>query len=164
MIQSSEASLFMRSAKEYTQIKILDRPKKRLDAMIDLRTEILELCDVFYVKVKAVTDRIMSEVHDPEHDEGLIEVKIHKYMECFNIDLSALDDLLCEEIKIKQDDLRRAEKAAQNLIHEMNHILRVNDDALKVFLEDSKYKVEFLSKAKPLRPLVKREEFRDRAF
>ena len=46
----------------------------------------------------------------------------------------------------------------------MNHILRVNDDALKVFLEDSKYKVEFLSKAKPLRPQVKREEFRDRAF
>ena len=80
MIQSSEAALFMRSAKEYAQIKILDRPKKRLDAMIDLRTEILELCDEFYDKVKGVTDRIMSEVHDPEHDEGLIEIKISKYM------------------------------------------------------------------------------------
>ena len=43
----------------------------------------------------------MSEVHDPENDEGLIEIKIDKYLDCFSIDLSQLDELLCDEIKSK---------------------------------------------------------------
>ena len=59
----------------------------------------LTMCDAFYDQVKQVTDRILSEVHDPENDEGLIEIKIDKYLDCFSIDLSQLDELLCGEIK-----------------------------------------------------------------
>lgn len=95
----------MKNAKDYVQTKVLDRPKRRLDAMIDLRNELLAMCDNFYDEVKKVTDRIMSERHDPQEDAGLLEVDMKKYIKCFSVDLAALDSLLCEEIKIKKEDL-----------------------------------------------------------
>ena len=64
LIQQNEISKFHKSAKEYAQVRILDRPKKRLDAMIDLRSELLAICDEFFPKVKSVVDRILAEVHD----------------------------------------------------------------------------------------------------
>ena len=103
----------MKSAREYAQIKILDRPKRRLDAMIDLRTELLTMCDEFFDSVKKVTDRIMSEIHDPDADEGLLELDVQRYMNCFSIDLAKFDEVLCDEIKQKKNDLATAEKAAQ---------------------------------------------------
>ena len=63
----------MKNARDYAEVRILDRPKKRLDAMIDLRNELLKMCDGFYDKVKEVKDRFLSEVYDPETDSGLLE-------------------------------------------------------------------------------------------
>lgn len=76
VIQQNEAAVFLKNAREYAEVRILDRPKRRLDAMIDLRTELLKMCDSFYAEVKKVTDRMLSEVHDPELDEGLLEIDI----------------------------------------------------------------------------------------
>ena len=84
----------MKNAREYAEVRILDRPKKRLDAMIDLRTEILQKADSFYDQVRELTDRVMSEVHDPETDEGLLEVGAESYMGVLNVNLVELDKLL----------------------------------------------------------------------
>jgi hypothetical protein len=108
--------MFMKKAREYVDVNSLDRPKRRLDAMIDLRTEILKLCDGFHAQFKAVTDRIMSEVHDPEMDDGLLEIDVDQYMDCMNVDLAVMDKLLVEEITKKEKDLEIAEEAAQALI------------------------------------------------
>ena len=59
--------------------------------MIDLRMELLKLCDGFYEQVKTVRDRIISEVHDPETDEGLLEEEVESYMDCFSVDLTTFD-------------------------------------------------------------------------
>ena len=90
--------MFLGKAKEYASLRILDRPKMRLDAMIDLRAEIYDLCKEFYKSCESVIDRILSETHDPDKDEGLLEIDPRKYMACFNVNLDQMDKLLCEEI------------------------------------------------------------------
>ena len=90
----------------------MDRPRSRLDAMIDLRMELLQMTDAFYDKIKRVVDRVMSEVHDPAKDEGLLEIKIESYMECFHVDLAEFDSLLTKEVDSKRQELKKAEKAA----------------------------------------------------
>ena len=74
--------------------------------MIDLRAELLTISDEFFSKVKKLTDRILSEIHDPEADEGLLELDKDKYMHCFNVDLREFDNLLVEEIKNKKNELQ----------------------------------------------------------
>lgn len=147
LIQQNEDSLFLKSAKEYASTKILDRPKRRLDAMIDLRTELNSMCDTFAVSVKRVTDRILSEIHDPDADEGLLEIEFQKYMECFHVDLGGFDDLLVKEIQGRRTDLSQAEQAAHDLVTQMRSVLGENEAALKGFMEESKYNVEYLSKS-----------------
>ena len=104
-IQQNEDQMFLRKAKEYAELRILDRPKMRLDAMIDLRAEIYGLCQEFYDNCKNVVDRILSETHDPDKDEGLLEIDPKKYMACFNVNLDMMDKLLCEEIQNKTAEL-----------------------------------------------------------
>ena len=81
------------------------------------------MCDLFYDAIKQVVDRVMSEVHDPETDEGLLELQMENYMECFHVDLSAFDKLLTQEITNKREELEKAEKAAQNLTVQMSNAL-----------------------------------------
>lgn len=107
-VSQNEQNTFLKNAREYAQVKILDRPKRRLDAMIDLRMELLQLTDGFYDQVKSVTDRVLSEVHDPEKDEGLIEQDVSSYMNCFNVDLTTFDSLLIQEIKDRKIELENA--------------------------------------------------------
>ena len=117
----------MKNAREYGEVRILDRPKRRLDAMIDLRTELLEMTDGFYEGVQKVTERVMSEVYDADEDEGLLEIQVEKYMSCLNVDIAELDKLLVEEIKQKKDDLQSAERQANKLITEMQQVIDKND-------------------------------------
>lgn len=87
--------------------------------MIDLRMELLQLTDGFYDQVKSVTDRVLSEVHDPEKDEGLLEQDVNSYMACFNVDLTSFDSLLIEEIKSRKSELEDAQKEAAALNERM---------------------------------------------
>ena len=162
LIQQNENTKFHKSAKEYARIRILDRPKKRLDAMIDLRTKLFTVCDEFFSKVKKVTDRIASEIYDPDADEGLLEVDKEKYMNCFNVDLRQFDKLLEEEITVKKNELQQAEKSASSLILKMQGVLQTSQEDLKTFLEGSKYQVDCLSKSKSQRDNVKKEEFKEK--
>ena len=63
------------------------------------------MCDAFFGGVKRVTERVMSEVHDPEQDAGLLELDIERYMGCLSFDLVGLDNLLSEEVKNRRDEL-----------------------------------------------------------
>ena len=112
-VQTNEDQFFLKKTKDYAQLRILDRPKRRLDAMIDLRMEILQMCDAFYGAVKRVTDRIMNEVHDPELDAGLLELDIDRYMGCLTFDLVGLDNLLSDEVVNRRAELQLAEKQSQ---------------------------------------------------
>ena len=87
--------------------------------MIDLRMELLQLTDGFYDQVKSVTDRVLSEVRDPEKDEGLLEQDVNSYMACFNVDLTSFDSLLIEEIKSRKSELEDAQKEAAALNERM---------------------------------------------
>ncbi len=66
-----------------------------------------------------MTDRVLSEVHDPEKDEGLLEQDVNSYMACFNVDLTSFDSLLIEEIKSRKSELEDAQKEAAALNERM---------------------------------------------
>ena len=142
LVSQNENSKFHKNAKEYAHVRICDRPKKRLDAMIDLRAELLTMSDEFYSKVKGLTDRILSEIHDPKADEGLLELDKDSYLSCFNVDLREFDDLLVQEIKNKKNELQQAEESARRLTTQMQSILSTSQEELKTFLQDTKYEVE----------------------
>lgn len=89
-----------------------------------------------------MTERVMSEVYDPEDDEGLLEIEVQKYMSCINVDVTELDKLLVEEIRQKKDDLQAAEKSANNLISKMQQVIDKNDSQLRKFLEESQFNIE----------------------
>mmetsp|Transcript_25519 Transcript_25519/g.34100 ORF Transcript_25519/g.34100 Transcript_25519/m.34100 type:complete len:214 (-) Transcript_25519:882-1523(-) len=161
-VSQNEQNTFLKSAKQYSQLKILDRPKRRLDAMIDLRMELLQMCDGFYEQVKSVTDRVLSEVHDPETDEGLIEEDIDRYMSCFSVDLSGFDQLLIKEIKNRKADLESAQQEAETLQEKMQEVLVTNEQGLKNFLEESKFKVDLLAAAERERAAMAKQEFKDK--
>ena len=74
--------------------------------MIDLRSELLSVCDGFFSKIKKLTDRIVTEIYDPEQDEGLLEVEKERYMSCFNVDMREFDNILVEEITMKKEELQ----------------------------------------------------------
>ena len=66
-----------------------------------------------------MTDRITSEIHDPEKDEGLLEGDVNKYLSCFKCDLIAFDEMLIEEIKARKEELEAAQKEATALNERM---------------------------------------------
>ena len=102
--------------------------------MIDLRAELLTMSDEFFAKVKRLTDRVLSEVHDAEVDEGLLELDKDSYLSCFNVDLREFDNLLGQEIKNKKEELKQAEESARKLTAQMQSILSTSQEELKTFL------------------------------
>ena len=52
-----------------------------------------------------------------------------------------------KEIQGRRTDLSQAEQAAHDLVTQMRSVLGENEAALKGFMEESKYNVEYLSKS-----------------
>eukprot|EP00354_Favella_ehrenbergii_P010000 CAMPEP_0170466912 /NCGR_PEP_ID=MMETSP0123-20130129/10692_1 /TAXON_ID=182087 /ORGANISM="Favella ehrenbergii, Strain Fehren 1" /LENGTH=234 /DNA_ID=CAMNT_0010733155 /DNA_START=161 /DNA_END=867 /DNA_ORIENTATION=- len=99
---------------------------------------------------------------DPETDEGLIEEDIDHYMSCFSVDLSGFDQLLIKEIKNRKADLESAQQEAETLQEKMQEVLVTNEQGLKNFLEESKFKVDLLAAAERERAAMAKQEFKDK--
>ena len=61
--QESEAS-FKIGAKEYARVRIVDRPTRRLESMIGLREELLDLSEELQVKLKGILEKYIEERYD----------------------------------------------------------------------------------------------------
>ena len=161
-ISAAEQSSFVKNATNYVKNQIMDRPKRRLDKMIDLRVELLTMCDGFYDRVKKVLDRAVREQYDPTTDGGILEIDIQRYLDCFHLDIASFDELLIEEIKNRKADLESARLRVDAMNTKMSNFLAQNQMGLKNFLEESKFNIDVLSVADNIRQNVHKKEFRDR--
>ena len=68
---------------EFVHAKLVDRPMKKLVAMLRLRDELLSLSEEMNDKLKDILERFGEEAYDKETDEGLLEVPLPEYQACF---------------------------------------------------------------------------------
>ena len=83
-------------------------------------------------------------------------------MSCFSVDLTTFDNLLIQEIKNRKSDLVAAQEEAEALQDKMQSVLQTNEQGLKQFLEESKFKVDLLAAAERERERMQKQEFQDR--
>ena len=142
---------FIRGAREYAKVKILDRPQRRMDAMIKLKDELLDLSEELTERIKQILERFAEEMYDEKSDEGLLEVPLEEYRKCYALDIEKVEDHLDSELERLQVELKWAETEAENLVEKMRTFLGKNDSLLKKFLDTSDSRVNALSLAAPQR-------------
>ena len=72
-LQRKEHSQFMRGAKSFAIKKITDKPRQRLEQMIDLREEILSLGNDIAARADRLQKLIEKNQYDQETDSGLLQ-------------------------------------------------------------------------------------------
>ena len=70
----------MKGARRYAIAKITDRPRKRLNAMVDLREEVMKLSSEISIRVDARYTLLKNQQYEVETDQGLLEIDMHQYM------------------------------------------------------------------------------------
>ena len=70
----------MKGARRYAIAKITDRPRKRLNAMVDLREEVMKLSSEISIRVDALYTLLKNQQYEVETDQGLLEIDMHQYM------------------------------------------------------------------------------------
>ena len=64
-------------------MKVVDKPMKKLVAMLKLRDEMLQLSEEMNDRVKEILERFGEEAYDEETDDGLLEVDLPEYQSCY---------------------------------------------------------------------------------
>ena len=78
---------FMVGAREYARVRIVDRPTRRLKAMIALRDDLLDLSEELQLKLKTILERYKEETYDGSTDEGLLRNHFDEFNACYHIDI-----------------------------------------------------------------------------
>ena len=129
-----EQEKFKIALSEFVHVKTVDRPMKRLVAMLKLRDELLTLSEEMNDRLKDILERFGEEAYDKETDEGLLEVPLPDYQSCFSVDAEKVQGLLWQEEKRMRDELTKAEDDSERLKTEMNGFLLENANGLEKFL------------------------------
>ena len=151
----------MIGAKEYARVRIVDRPTRRLESMIGLREELLDLSEELQVKLKGILEKYIEERYDQTTDEGLLRQDIQKFNDCYKIDIEKVETLLNKEVQMYMDDLEYAEKQAKELVKKMHEFFRKNNDVLSKFLDTSEGRVDVLAQGRVKRDKVQKELMED---
>uniref|UniRef100_A0A7S3HZ80 Uncharacterized protein n=1 Tax=Favella ehrenbergii TaxID=182087 RepID=A0A7S3HZ80_9SPIT len=144
------------AAQEYVHLKVIDRPMKRMVAMLKLRDEMMQLSEEMNDRLKEILERFGEEAYDAETDEGLLEVELSEYSGCFSIDIEKVQTLLWSEEKRLRDELTEAEDSAERLKSEMDDFLKKNVGAMDKFLSTAGSQVKVLATS-----AREREEMKD---
>ena len=73
----------MREAKRHAITKITDRPRRRLEDIIELREKIMTMSDDIAERVYELHALLEDNVYDRETDEGLLETDMNTYLSTF---------------------------------------------------------------------------------
>ena len=94
---------FIEGAKEYARVKLTDKPEKRLNAMHTLKEDLLDLTEDYQIKLKALLERFAEQTFNEETQDGLLEVPIQDYSDCFHVDIERVEELLDSEVERMED-------------------------------------------------------------
>ena len=97
-LQRKEYSQFLRGAKSFAIKKITDKPRERLESMIDLREEILSLGNDIAARVDNLKKLIQKNQYDEETDTGLLQVSMSEYEAVLNVNKEELHSLVEGEL------------------------------------------------------------------
>ena len=95
----------MKGAKRYAITKITDRPKRRLEAMVDLREEVLAISTDIAERVENLHNVLQNQQYDHESDEGLLELEMRNYLNCFVANKVELNRLIDQEMERIQEEM-----------------------------------------------------------
>ena len=73
----------MREAKRHAITKITDRPRRRLEDIIELREKIMTMSDDIAERVYELHALLEDNGYDRETDEGLLETDMNTYLSTF---------------------------------------------------------------------------------
>ena len=78
---------FMGDADVLVPETILDRPRKRLRALENLREELVDSTQEIQRKIINIYNRFRENVYSEQTDEGFLEIEVESYEKCFHVDL-----------------------------------------------------------------------------
>ena len=81
---------FEMAIQQYVHLKVVDKPMKKLVAMLRLRDEMLQLSEEMNERLKHIIERFGEESYDADTDQGLLKVELPEYMSCYNVDIEKL--------------------------------------------------------------------------
>ena len=73
--------------------KILERPKRRLQTMEDLRDELLIATNEANDKINEIFSKLQGNAYNQQTDEGVLEVEFAEYEDCFYVDVEQVTKL-----------------------------------------------------------------------
>ena len=84
----------------------MSRPQRRLEAMEQLRAELLDETDEVIKRIDAIQAKIQSNLYNEASDEGLLDIDFAEYEDCFFVDVQQLRDLLGQEMNRMQEEMK----------------------------------------------------------
>ena len=85
--QVSKYEDFMSNADAFVPEKILERPQRRLKAIEALREEIVTASEEVNEKINEIFSKLKASAYSQHTDEGLLEIEIEEYEDCFFVDI-----------------------------------------------------------------------------
>ena len=99
---------FMGGADIFVPEVILERPRKRLTDVEQLREEILHLNTEIKEKQEQILTRIRENIYNEDDDSGYLEIDVREYEQCYHIDFDGIKACLDEEVDRLRNELRKA--------------------------------------------------------
>ena len=145
----------MKGARRYVITKITDRPRQRLEKMVDLREDIMKLSNDIALRVDALHTLIQNQVYSSENDDGLLEIALHQYQQTFTANKNEMERLVDLELQRIKEEMATALAEAKDLVERMGNFLGKSETDVKTFLENQKFEVDRLSNPARQAELIK---------
>ena len=142
---TDETEKFKSAMQEYVHLQVVDKPMKKLVAMLKLRDEMLQLSEEMNDRMKEILERFGEEAYDEDTGDGLLEVELPEYQSCYKIDIEKVQALLWKEEKRMRDELTAAENASERMQDEMATFMKENSGAMEKFLNTANSQIKVLA-------------------
>ena len=144
-IQKRKYAEFVHGADNYVPEVILERPKRRLEAIEHIQDEISTLNQELVEKRDQILQKIRDSVFKIESDEGYLETAFEEYEKCYVIDTEKCNSLVEDEVERLRNEMRKAQEDADHLVEKMQEFLKQNHQIVQDFLKTSHQAVYNLS-------------------
>ena len=80
----------------------------------------MQATDEVQKKIKAILFKLQANAYCEETDEGLLEIDIANYEDCFYVDMTTVSTLLDQEQKRLKEELQQAQQDSMKLVKQLD--------------------------------------------
>ena len=88
-------------------------------------------------RVIHIYNRLHDNVYSKKTDEGLLEIHIEKFENCFNIEFGRFQSMLDSEVERLRNEYKQAKEESRRLIDQMEYFLKNNHVVMQDFLKST---------------------------